>query len=492
MQVDALPQSSSRELLTHGRRRRFQFAVLMSAVAASSGITVIYTMLVTLYRVFPGSMSVGWTVTAYWLGAAVFAAICGRLGDLLGYRRVLLIVLAIAAVGGLVSACAPGISVLIAGCVMQSIAAGITPLSMGLVRENLSSHEIPSAVGMIGAAGIVSAGLIYICAGLVIDHYSWQGGFWFKVALCLITFATVRFWVPKSQPRPATRIDFVRGLAFAPALCAILFAVQQIHAWGLRDARLWGLLAAGFIVLWFWARHQRRVSNPLINIGSLTKRQVILANACMMCVAVGAMQLGQVFSLLFQQPAWTRVGFGLTATQAGLLLFTTNVVGLVASPWSGRVAARHDARRATLIGMAVLVLAWGSLIVLHRSMALFVPGAMLCAFGLAFANTAVYNLIIEATPAERTGEATGLLYVFFSCFFAVGAQAVFTILQGASVSEGGASFPADQSYVAVFGYVAASALTGWVIANALPRRHGPSHRLQVADGAGLSGPASTR
>jgi MFS family permease len=280
----------------------------MSAVAASSGITVIYTMLVTLYRVFPGSVSVGWTVTAYWLGAAVFAAICGRLGDLLGYRRVLLIVLAIAAIGGLVSACAPGIPVLIAGCVMQSIAAGITPLSMGLVRENLSSQEIPSAVGMIGAAGIVSAGLIYICAGLVIDHYSWQGGFWFKVALCVITLAAVRFWVPKSQPKPSTRIDFVRGLAFAPALCAILFAVQQIHTWGLRDPRLWGLLAAGFIVLWFWARHQRRVPNPLINIGSLTKRQVILANACRSSAGPGRMgTAGSVSSAKLTRPASRRM-----------------------------------------------------------------------------------------------------------------------------------------------------------------------------------------
>jgi MFS family permease len=491
MQADALPQSSSREPLIGGPRRWFLLAVLMSAVAASSGITVIYTMLVTLYRVFPGSVEVGWTVTAYWLGAAVFAAICGRLGDLLGYRRVLLIVLVIAAVGGAVAACAPNLAVLIAGCVMQSVASGITPLSMGLVRENLPARQIPSAVGLITAAGMVSAGLIYICAGVVIDRYSWQGGFWLKVVLCVMTIAAVRFCVPESQRRSGTRIDFVRGLAFAPALCAILFAVQQIHAWGLRDPRTGGLLAAGVVTLWLWSRHQRKVADPLINIRLLAKRQVILANACMMCIAIGAMQLGQVFSLLLQQPAWTRAGFGLTATQAGLLMFTINIGATLASPWSGRVAARFGARQAALIGMSMLVLTWASLILLHRSMLLFVPGAMLCSFGLAFAHTAVYNLIIEATPAEQTGEATGLLYVFFSCFFAVGAQAVFTLLQGTSVSEGGASFPAAQSYVAVFGYVAGSALAGLVIAYALPKQRGPDHRPRVLEGAGLSGPART-
>ncbi|MFP3563065.1 MFS transporter [Paraburkholderia sp. SIMBA_030] len=492
MQADALPQSSSRETLAGRPRRWLLFAVLMSAVAASSGITVIYTMLVTLYRVFPGSAAVGWTVTAYWLGAAVFAAICGRLGDLLGYRRVLLIVLVVAAAGGAVAACAANLAVLIAGCVMQSVASGITPLSMGLVRENLPARQIPSAVGLITAAGMVSAGLVYICAGIVIDRYSWQGGFWLKVVLCVMTIAAVRLCVPKSHRRSGTRIDFVRGLAFAPALCALLFAVQQIHAWGLRDAHTGGLLAAGVVTLWLWSRHQRNAAEPLINIRLLAKRQVILANACMMCIAIGAMQLGQVFSLLLQQPVWTRAGFGLTATQAGLLMFTINIGATLASPWSGRVAARYAARQAALIGMSMLVLTWASLILLHRSMLLFVPGAMLCSFGLAFAQTAVYNLIIEATPAEQTGEATGLLYVFFSCFFAVGAQAVFTLLQGASVSDGGASFPAAQSYIAVFGYVAGSALAGLVIAYALPKQRDPGHRPSVLEATGLSGPARTR
>lgn len=489
MHADAMPSSPSRQPLVALARRRFLLALLISAVSASAGITVIYTMLVTLYRVFPASASVGWTVTAYWLGAAVFAAICGRLGDLLGYRRVLLIVLAIATLGGVVSACAPNLAVLIAGCAMQSVASGITPLSMGLVRENLSAREIPSAVGLVTAAGMVSAGLIYICAGIVIDRYSWQGGFWLKVVLCLITIAAVRLYVPKSSPRPGTRIDFVRGLAFAPALCAMLFAVQQIHSWGLRDPRTAGLLIAGAIVLSLWARHQCSVPTPLINIRLLAKRQVILANACMMCIAIGAMQLGQVFSLLLQQPAWTRAGFGLTATGAGLLMFTFNVTAMLGSPWSGRIAARHAARPAALIGMSLLVIAWACLIPLHRSMTLFVPGAMLCSFGLAFAQTAVYNLIIEATPAQQTGEATGLLYVFFSCFFAIGAQAVFTLLQGASVSNGVASFPAAQSYVVVFGYVSGSALLGLVIAYALPKQLGRSHRAGAIEEAGLSDPA---
>ncbi|PPK46141.1 MFS transporter [Trinickia symbiotica] len=469
MQAEALAQAHRTQRLAVPPRG-FMIAILLAAVAASSGITVIYTVLVTLYKAFPASDSVSWTVTAYWLGSAGFAAVSGRLGDLLGYRRILLLVMTIASAGAVVAACATDVAMLIAGCAMQSVAAGITPLSIGLVRENLPPGRVPAAVGVISAAGMVSAGLIYICAGVVVDRYSWQGGFWFKVALCLVAVAAVRLWTPPSPKRLSARIDYLRGLAFAPALCAILFAVQQSRVWGLGDARLWGLIGVGIVVLVLWARHQHEAAHPLINVRLLKARQIVLANACMAFVAAGGMQLGQVFSLLAQQPAGTHTGFGLSATAAGLLMFSVNIVSLVASPWSGRVAARYQARSAALIGMAILVVAWASLIVLHRRLPLFVPGAALCSFGLAFASTALYNQIVEAAPAHQTGEATGMLYVFFSCFFAVGAQAVFSLLRSASAKYDGGWFAADSGYVSVFAYIACSSIAGLLIAYTLPKR----------------------
>ncbi|CAH2917659.1 MAG: hypothetical protein CPSOU_3098 [uncultured Paraburkholderia sp.] len=175
-------------------------AILLAAVAASSGITVIYTVLVTLYKAFPASNSVSWTVTAYWLVSAVFAAVSGRLGDLLGYRRILLVVMSVAAAGAVVAASATNVGMLVAGCAMQSVAAGITPLSIGPVRENVPAARLPAAVGLINAAGMVSAGPVYICAGAVVDHYSWQGGFWFKVGLCVLAAVAVRTWTPPLLP----------------------------------------------------------------------------------------------------------------------------------------------------------------------------------------------------------------------------------------------------------------------------------------------------
>jgi len=253
MQAEVLSQPGQRVEPVASPPRRFTMAILLAAVAASSGITVIYTVLVTLYKAFPASSYVSWTVTAYWLGSAVFAAVSGRLGDLLGYRRILLVVMSIAAAGAVVAACANHVGMLIAGCAMQSIAAGITPLSIGLVRENLPPARLPAAVGLISAAGMVSAGLVYICAGVVVDHYSWQGGFWFKVALCIVAVVAVRAWAPPSPRRAAPAYGSTTFVAwhslqhFAPSSSRCNRSAPGDSA--IRDC--WGCWLAGWSYWYF-------------------------------------------------------------------------------------------------------------------------------------------------------------------------------------------------------------------------------------------------
>lgn len=463
----------------HHSKARVYAALLLMSFVASAGITVIYGMLTTLYRHFPGSSEIGWVVTIYWLASAIAAAVCGRFGDLFGRRRMTLIVLMLCAVGATMSALSSNLAWLIAGCALQGLASALTPLSFGIVRETMPAEDVPFVVGILGAAGMISAGAIYLMSGAVIDHFSWQGGFSFKVALAIITFVVVLVCVPESRPEPGERIDLVYGLLFVPALCGILIAVQKGREWG-WDTRVWGAMAASLVVLALWARLQWRQKTPLIDMRLLGRRQIILANVCMMCVALGSVQIGQVLSLFLQQPSWTHTGFGLSATTAGLVMLTLNIFSLIGSPWSGRIAARQGGRRAALIGFAITTAAWSAMLVWHDRFEFVVAGAIASTIGYAFLQPAVYNLVIEATPTARTAEATGMTYVFFASFFGIGAQLIFALLATSSVSgaaHGPASFPADAAYAKVFGYVALSCIVGFLIALSLPRRREPAESV---------------
>jgi MFS family permease len=236
------------------------------------------------------------------------------------------------------------------------------------------------------------------------------------------------------------------------------------------------------VILALWGRQQWRTPNPLINVRSLVERRVLIANVCMMFLALGGLQLGQMFSLYFQQPTATGTGLGFSATVAGGIMFLLNISVLVGGPLSGRIARRLGARTALLAGMATMAVTWGALAVSHGSTVVVMALAVGCSLGLAIAQGGIYNVIVEATPPERTGEATGLTYVFLACFFAVGAQALFALLATDRVSISGgsaATFPSDVAFSLSFGFVSVMAGLAFLTALLLPP-HKARDRAHVA------------
>ena len=456
-------------------------AMLLAACVAAAGIVVIYNMLPTLQHAFPGQPAIAWVVTIYWLCSAIAAAVCGRLGDLRGRRKVMVVVLVLCAAGALVSAWAPSLPWLIAGCALQGVATAITPLSFGIFRENLPPERVPVAVGVLTSAGTVCAGIMFVSSGVVIDRFSWHSGFLLKVALAALALTALLVWVPPSRPQPGPRVNLFKGILFAPALAALLVGVQQIGAWGFADIRLWALFATAALLLAVWARTQLHESQPLIGLRILGNRQIALANACFVVVVLGTIQIGQILSMFFQQPLWTGTGLGLTATGSGLMHLVLDAFSIIAAPWSGRIAARHGARRAALLGFFIIAVAWTWLAVWHSDRGVTLAAAAFALSGYAVTATALYNLIIESTPQERTGEATGLTYVFFTAFFAVGAQIIFALLATSHVAaahvaggaQGNFEFPSDAAYTLGFGYIAATGVLGLLLASLLPRQeHG--------------------
>ena len=434
---------------------------------------MIYSVLPTLQRVFPAQPALAWVVTIYWLASAMAAAVCGRLGDLRGRRQVMSVVLILAGCGALLATMSTSLPWLIASCFIQGAASGITPLSLGIFRENLPPARVPVAVGVLTSAGTVSAGIIYVLSGVMIDHFSWRAGFLLKVALAVIGLIALVAWVPRSKPQSGPPIEMAKGLLFVPALAAILIGVQQLRSWGPTDLRIGALFVGGTLLLAGWARHQSRAAQPLIGIRILANRQIALANLCFIVIVLGPIQLGQVLSMFFQQPTWTGTGLGLSATGSGFMHLILDAFSIIAAPWSGRIALQYTAKRATLLGFCIIIAAWACLAVWHGDKSVTLAGAALALSGYAVTATALYNLILEATPPQRTGEATGLTYVLFTAFFAIGAQIIFGLLGTSRVSSavhGVLAFPADASFTLAFGYIAACGVLGFSLATLLPQR----------------------
>jgi MFS family permease len=150
-----------------------------------------------------------------------------------------------------------------------------------------------------------------------------------------------------------------------------------------------------------------------------------------------------------------------------------DLVAFIAAPWSGKIAARHGARRSALIGFAIIALSWGSLVFVHPSLAPTVSIAAVTLAGYSITACGLYNLIFESTPTRRTSEATGFTYILFTAFFAVGAQVIFALLRTSRIVEplhSSADFPSQAAFSLSFAYIALTGLMGIGVALRLPNR----------------------
>jgi len=459
---------------TSSRGRLLLLALVLAEVVSATEATMIYGASRVLTRDFGDPVAVGWAITAFLLVAAGSAAIGARLGDLYGRRRLLLISLALAGLGSVLSAMSSGAGGVIAGRAIQGMAGAVLPLCFGLVRQHLPAQRVPFGVGVVAAAAFVSGGLGFVAGGLIVDHLHWSWIFVVGAGTVLVAWPAVRAFVPADAAASRREpVDWLGVLLLLPALTAVLLAPTQAKAWGWGDLRVWALLGGGLVLLAWWVRHELRVSTPLIDVRLLGRRQLALANLGMALLALGPMQSGLVLSTLLQQPTWTGAGLGLSATVSGLIQAPPMVLAVLIGPACGALAIRRGARAPALLACGLLLLGWTGLLLAHAALPWVAGMALVKGIGLAAVFAAAPMLIVEASPAERTSETTGVSSVLRHVFNAIGSQVVALALASSTVSDaahGPGRFPAPEALNLALGLICGLAVVAFVVTWCLPRR----------------------
>jgi MFS family permease len=449
-------------------------ALVLAEVVSATEATMIYGAMRVLTRDFGNPVVVGWAITAFLLVAAGSAAVGSRLGDQFGRRRLLLISLLLAGAGSLVSALSDGAGGVIAGRALQGMAGAVLPLCFGLVREHLPADRVPFGLGVVAAAAFVSGGLGFVAGGLIVDHLHWSWIFIVGAGTAAVAWPAVRWGVPRDRaPQRREPVDALGVLLLLPAITALLLAPTQAKSWGWGDMRVWALVAAGALLLAMWVRHELRVASPLIDVRLLGRRQLLLANLAVMLLALGPMQSGLVMSTLLQQPTWTGAGLGLSATLSGLVQAPPMVLAVLIGPACGALALRRGARAPALLACGALLLGWAGLLVAHSAVPWVAAMALIKGIGLAAVFAAAPMLIVEASPAERTSETTGVSSVLRHVSNAIGSQLVALMLASSTISDaaqGTARYPAPAALTLTLAVICGLAVAACAAAWWLPRR----------------------
>src|SRR5438067_10177821 len=204
------------------------FALLQSLVAPA--LRTIQTDLHT------STTTVAWVFTGYLLSASVATPIVGRLGDMFGKKRMLVLTLVVVAVGTLVAALATSIDVLILGRVIQGAGGAIFPLSFAIIRDEFPRERVPTGIALISAILGIGAGAGIVLAGPITQHLSYHWLFWIPLVAVLIAGVAAYLVNPESPLRAPGSADWLGAALPTGLLVALHLGAGRGPRWGWASA----------------------------------------------------------------------------------------------------------------------------------------------------------------------------------------------------------------------------------------------------------------
>lgn len=433
------------------------FAVLQSLVAPA--LPVIAADL----HAAPADAS--WILTAYLLAASVTTPIAGRLGDMYGKRRVLLVVLLLLAVGTVLSAVATTLPILLLGRVVQGAAGAILPLSIGIVRDELPAGKVSVGVGLLSAIFGIGGGLGIVLAGPIVDSLSWHWLFWLPLIVAALALVGVALGVPESRVRTPGRLDLAGALLLSAALVSLLLAVSKGNEWGWSDVKVLALFAAAVVAAVSWVAVEFRVAEPLVDMRMMAVRGVWTTNLVGLCFGFAMFGAFVLVPQLLELPKATGYGFGESVTAAGLFLLPCTVMILIFGPISGVLDRRFGARVPVILGCIATVAGFALPAISHDQSWQILVSVTLVGIGLGFAFAAMANAIVQAVPPSQTGVATAVNTIARTVGGSLGTAVIAAALAAKTDVRG---VPLDDSFTIGFGLAAGVGGLALIAALAMP------------------------
>jgi MFS family permease len=420
------------------------------------------------------SNDVAWTLTGFFISAAVATPILGRLGDMFGRRRMAIIATLAFGGGAIVVAVTSNLWVAVAGRTLQGIGAAVFPLCFSIARDLFPPQRTARNIGLLSATNGIGAALGLVIGGLIADHVSYHWIFWVSALMAIAGALLLHFLVPESEGRRGGSVDVRGAVLLAIGLTVPLFAISRASTWGWESGRTLGLIAGGLLILTGWVRLQQRTERPLADIAALRSAPVLMTNLATVFVGYGMLSSFIMLPQLASAPTSTGYGLGLSATGVGLVIVPGAFVMMVFGPVSGTLGTRFGNKVPLVAGGILITIGFVLLALAHHTRLEVIVFAAIMSGGIGLSFAALTNLIIDSVEPAKTAEATGFNAVLLRIGMSLGAQVSSSILAGSAVA--GAALASNSGYTHAFLLSAGVALVGTIVALLVPKPRRRTHR----------------
>jgi EmrB/QacA subfamily drug resistance transporter len=291
-----------------------------------------------------------WVINGYLLALSALFAFGGKLGDVMGRRRMVVIGVIGFAVSSALCGFTPKGSLAEAWIILFRIVQGVTaammfPAAVGIVVASFPVRERGRAMAIFFG---ISGGLTAIgpIAGGYLTQWTWRSIFWINVPVAIIALILIWKAHPDDERHP-TRLDPRGTVLITGAMGLIVLGLQQSSLWGWSSAKTWACLVVGIGLMGAFVRWELRTPDPLLRLQIFRDRAFAVEN-----IVLGLMSVVFV-PFFFFASIYAQVSLGESASKAGLYLLYFFIGFVIAAQVGGRILDKRGARPAVVIGSAL-------------------------------------------------------------------------------------------------------------------------------------------
>ena len=375
---------------------------------SSLGTSIANVGLPTLARAFNASFQeVQWIVLAYLLAITTLIVSVGRLGDIIGRRRLLLAGMFLFTLASVLCGIAPTLWLLIAARAVQGLGAAVMmALTMAFVGETVPKAKTGNAMGLLGTMSAIGTALGPSLGGVLIAGLGWRAIFLVNVPLGVLTFLLAHRYLPPDRRRPkADRAGFDHVGTLLLALTLAAYALAMTIGRGSFGPLNIALLSAAVFGACLFVLTETRAASPLIRLAMFGDRALSAS------LAMSALVSTVMMATLVVGPFYLSRALGLDAALVGLVLSVGPLVVALTGVPAGGIADRFGAKRMTIVGL--IAIAAGSFILSIVPATLGIPGyiapIVVITVGYALFQTANNTAVMTDIRPDQRGVISGML-----------------------------------------------------------------------------------
>ncbi|NHH98902.1 hypothetical protein DYY66_2385 [Candidatus Nitrosotalea sp. FS] len=419
-----------------------------------------------------------WLLSAYIIAAAVMTPIAGRLSDIFGKKKMLLIVMAVYTVGVLSGRFATNIEFMLFARALQGVGMSMFPIAFGIIRESLPEKKFATGQTIFGATFPAGAIIGLVGGAAIIQNFGWQATFLAIVPFAIALWLVILKFMPVSKPTPSGEssapvdksIDIKGTLLLAVTIVSFLSGITFLQS---KEIGFYvvGLFIVSAISLAAFIMTEKRTKMPLLDLKLMSNRNFLPSTMIMMLVFLSIFTVYLTIPVMVRSPV--PLGFGGDALAVANVQLPFMVVFLITTVISGFILNKVKNTTITLIGTSIATIGFFLLVMFHSSELMVSIGLTVLAAGLSLSIAGGFNVILVSVPMQMTGIALGMTLLLDLVGMSIGPvfAGIFQDTYRGTISGVTGEFPTETAYVAIFVAAAIISLSSVILSIVVNRKN---------------------